>query len=39
MNKQQTISPVDNSVYIEREHATDAEVKEILTKAVAAQKS
>ena len=38
-NKQQTISPVDNSVYIEREHASDAEVKEILTKAVTAQKS
>jgi acyl-CoA reductase-like NAD-dependent aldehyde dehydrogenase len=38
-NKQQTISPVDNSVYIERELASAAQVKEILAKAVAAQKS
>ena len=36
---QQTISPIDNSVYIEREHASDAEVKSILEKAVTAQKA
>jgi len=38
MKKQQTISPIDNSIYIEREYASDAEVAEILEKAVIAQK-
>jgi acyl-CoA reductase-like NAD-dependent aldehyde dehydrogenase len=37
-NLQQTLSPVDNTVYVERELATEAEVKTILDKAVAAQK-
>jgi len=35
---QQTITPIDNSVYIEREHASEDQVNEILKKAVAAQK-
>ena len=35
---QQTVTPIDNSVYIEREYASDAEVKQILEKAVTAQK-
>jgi len=38
MKKQQTISPIDNSIYIEREYASDAEVAEILENAVIAQK-
>jgi len=36
---QQTISPIDGGVYIKRELATDDEVKNILNKAVVAQKS
>lgn len=39
MKKQQTISPIDNSIYIEREYASNAKVKEILEKAVSAQKT
>ena len=33
MNKtQQTITPIDNSVYIEREHSREDEVNQILKK-------
>ncbi len=40
MNKiQQTLSPINNNILVERELASDPEVKEILAKAVAAQMS
>ena len=35
---QQTISPVDNSVYVERRHATAGDIDEVLTRAVTAQR-
>ena len=36
---QQTISPVDNSVYVERRLATDADIERALTRARAAQRA
>ncbi|MDJ0956581.1 MAG: aldehyde dehydrogenase family protein [Arenicellales bacterium] len=38
MNTFQTITPVDNSVYVEREFATNQQVESALNKAVEAQK-
>ena len=38
-SKQQTISPIDNSIYVERELVSNEEMKAILDKAVTAQKS
>jgi len=35
---QQTVSPIDDSVYIERPYATGADIDEVLTRAVTAQR-
>ena len=39
MSIQKTISPVDGSVYVEREQATGAQIDALLAKAAAAQKA
>ncbi|HEU0122288.1 MAG TPA: aldehyde dehydrogenase family protein [Bryobacteraceae bacterium] len=39
MSIQQTISPVDGRVYVERTHATGDQIAQLLNKATAAQKS
>lgn len=39
MSIQKTISPVDGSVYVEREQASGAQIDQLLTKAAAAQKA
>ncbi len=39
MSIQKTISPVDGSVYVEREQASGAQIDQLLSKAAAAQKA
>ncbi len=39
MEIQKTISPIDGSIYVERERAADRQIEQTLAKAVAAQKA
>ena len=38
MKIQQTISPINNQIYVEREYSTSSDVELLITKAQAAQR-